>query len=125
MFIKISLLLFLFQNINCANILYLVALPSPSHHIWNREIINSLASREHNVTVLSPDFDSNPPKNVHYLKLNKIYENQYLFESRKAVFKSGDVSEFLRPINYLNRIEIICEGMKSEKFTLVIKNFIS
>lgn len=115
MFIKLTFLFLFIEYVKCANILYLVALPSKSHHIWNREIINSLASRGHNVTVLAPDFDAVPPQNVHYLRLDEIYKNQYLFESRKSVFKIGDVNEFLSPLNFLHRIEILCEGKNESK----------
>lgn len=82
---------FHFVNVKCANILYLSPLASPSHHIWNRVIINALASRGHNVTVLSPDFDSIPPKNVHYLKVNEVYDSDALNDLWKAIFNYRDV----------------------------------
>lgn len=71
-----SLSFFLLYNclfINAAEILYISVLPSPSHHIFNSAICNELANRGHNVTVISPDLDKNPPAGVHYIHM----ENQY------------------------------------------------
>lgn len=59
------------------NILFLAGLPSPSHHIWNRELTNGLAARGYNVTVLSTDIDKVPPPNVHYIILEDNYGKLY------------------------------------------------
>ncbi|XP_049297582.1 UDP-glucosyltransferase 2-like [Anopheles funestus] len=56
-----------------ANILCLMAVPSPSHHIWNRVLVDALAAQGHNLTVVSPDIE--PPKpNVTYIHLEKTYD---------------------------------------------------
>lgn len=109
-FLKNILLIFFVRCIFCENILYLVALPSPSHHIWNREIINSLATYGHNLTVLSPDFDSVPIENVHYLKLSEIYEHKHLFELRMSVFHINESSNFLSSTLDMNVMLELCTG---------------
>lgn len=38
-------------------------------------LINTLAARGHNITVLSVDVDRDPPSNVHYIHLEGIYEH--------------------------------------------------
>ncbi|XP_063704645.1 UDP-glucosyltransferase 2-like [Culicoides brevitarsis] len=76
-FSKFICFLCLFISIEGANILFLNPVPSPSHHNWNRNIYYALAAKGHNVTVLSPDVDSEVTKNVHYLHMNGIYEAFY------------------------------------------------
>uniref|UniRef100_A0A182PSE1 UDP-glycosyltransferases domain-containing protein n=1 Tax=Anopheles epiroticus TaxID=199890 RepID=A0A182PSE1_9DIPT len=57
-----------------ANILALMAVPSPSHHIWNRVLVDALAARGHNITVVSPDIERKPKPNVTYIHLEKTYD---------------------------------------------------
>ncbi|XP_059612714.1 uncharacterized protein LOC132259179 [Phlebotomus argentipes] len=63
--------------ISAANILVLETVASPSHHIWIRTLMHALVDKGHNVTSLSADIDTNPPKNLHYLHLDKVYETIY------------------------------------------------
>lgn len=71
---KILLLFFtcvFFKNVICANILYIAAVPSPSHDIWNRVLGFALSKNGHNVTMLGNDkFKDQPSANFHLLKLN-------------------------------------------------------
>uniref|UniRef100_A0A182MA50 UDP-glycosyltransferases domain-containing protein n=1 Tax=Anopheles culicifacies TaxID=139723 RepID=A0A182MA50_9DIPT len=57
-----------------ANILCLMAVPSPSHHIWNRVLVDALAAQGHNLTVVSPDIERKPKPNVTYIHLEKTYD---------------------------------------------------
>lgn len=47
--------------------------------IWprNSALVNALAKNGHNVTVLSVDKDPNPPKNVHYIHMEGVYDYMY------------------------------------------------
>lgn len=65
------------KRVESANILFLAGVGSPSHHIWNREIAYALAERDHNLTVISPRYDANPPRNVHYLHIVGDYKKFY------------------------------------------------
>uniref|UniRef100_A0A182NJS8 UDP-glycosyltransferases domain-containing protein n=1 Tax=Anopheles dirus TaxID=7168 RepID=A0A182NJS8_9DIPT len=56
-----------------ANILCLMAVPSPSHHIWNRALMEALAARGHNLTVVSPDIERKATPNVTYIHLEETY----------------------------------------------------
>nr|CAD7426444.1 unnamed protein product [Timema monikensis] len=58
-----------------ANILGLLTLTSYSHHIWNRSLMQALAARGHQVTVVSPDSDPNTGPNLTYILLEGSYEN--------------------------------------------------
>lgn len=46
---------------------------SPSHFIFNKALAEGLASRGHNVTIVSPDVDKNFVPNVHYIHLEEVY----------------------------------------------------
>lgn len=112
-------LLFL-KSVESANILCLIALPSPSHHIWNRGIVNALASRGHNVTVLSPDFDKIAPKNVHYLKINEIYNSEAVIDFYKFTFSMSETSsnQFMTAVDAFSFLAEQCRGSQSN---LIIK----
>lgn len=71
--------------VSSGNILFLNALASPSHHIFNGEIINSLAARGHNVTVLASDGDRSPPQNVTYFALSDIYLSPAMVGVQKGI----------------------------------------
>lgn len=94
---------------NAKNILVLNGLPSPSHHIWSREIINELSLRGHNVTVLSADFDPVPPANVRYLLLNDIYSDFYV-EYVKTLLDPRE-NPFNEAIKYHKDLIAVCESM--------------
>lgn len=61
-----------------ANILGLMPICSPSHHIWNKALLHELANRGHNLTILSVDVpkpNEKLPKNVHYIHIEKAYDS--------------------------------------------------
>ncbi|KAG5685003.1 hypothetical protein PVAND_014206 [Polypedilum vanderplanki] len=72
--LKIFSFTFLVVATQSANILFTSELASPSHHIFNSALARALAERGHNVTFVSADLDKNPPKNLHYIHLEKQYE---------------------------------------------------
>lgn len=43
----------------------------------NSALVNALAEKGHNVTVLSVDTDPDPPKNVHYIHMEGVYDYMY------------------------------------------------
>ncbi|XP_052870636.1 UDP-glucosyltransferase 2-like [Anopheles cruzii] len=57
-----------------ANILCLFAVPSPSHHIWNRVLVDALAANDHNLTVVSPDIEKIAKPNITYIHLEATYD---------------------------------------------------
>lgn len=96
---------------NGDNVLFLTGLPSPSHHIWNREITNSLSARGYNLTVLSIDVDPVKPSNVHYLQLNDIYE-KFQIDYVKTLFDTKKkINPFKGAIEYHDLVYTICERM--------------
>lgn len=76
--VLVLILIILNNNpVQCANILALCGIASPSHHIWNRNIYLQLVKSGHNVTVLSPDIDQDSIPNLHYLWTEKVYKEIY------------------------------------------------
>uniref|UniRef100_A0A2C9GUN2 UDP-glycosyltransferases domain-containing protein n=1 Tax=Anopheles culicifacies TaxID=139723 RepID=A0A2C9GUN2_9DIPT len=59
-----------------ANILCIMTVPSPSHHIWNRVIMEELVNRGHNLTVVSQDGDKSRT-NLTYIMLERVYSTLY------------------------------------------------
>lgn len=104
---------------NTKNILVLNGLPSPSHHIWNREIINGLSVRGHNVTVLSTDFDPVPPANVHYLLLNDVY-GDFSMDHVKTLFDPKE-NPFIEAMKYHSDLFALCESVYKQHRSLLLK----
>uniref|UniRef100_A0A182IWP0 UDP-glucuronosyltransferase n=1 Tax=Anopheles atroparvus TaxID=41427 RepID=A0A182IWP0_ANOAO len=77
--IVLSCVAVLLVGVQCAhgvNILCIMTVPSPSHHIWNRAIMEELVSRGHNLTVVSQDGDKSRT-NLTYIMLEKVYAAIY------------------------------------------------
>ncbi|XP_058065123.1 UDP-glucuronosyltransferase 2B7-like, partial [Anopheles bellator] len=60
-----------------ANILFMSGVPSPSHYIWLRPLMNEMGKRGHNVTVISADVEKKPPANLTYIHLENFYNTMY------------------------------------------------
>lgn len=45
--------------------------------IRNLALVNALAAKGHNLTILSVDNDPKPPKNVHYIHMEGVYDYMY------------------------------------------------
>lgn len=83
----ITFIAFYSSQSQAVNILYLSGIPTTSHFIWNRALINGLAAQGHNLTVLSADIDKKPPHNVHYYHLEEAYP---LLEKTFALAEDDD-----------------------------------
>jgi len=64
-------------GVNGANILAIMDAASPSHSLWNQVLINALAAKGHNITLITADLPKKPKdfhKNVRYVHLENIYD---------------------------------------------------
>lgn len=55
------------------NILCLMGVPSPSHHIWNRSLMLELSKRGYNLTILTVEIEESQP-NLHFITMEDVYE---------------------------------------------------
>nr|CAD7260617.1 unnamed protein product [Timema shepardi] len=62
-------------HVGTANILALLQIPSPSHHIWNRSLMLKLSERGHNVTVFSGDIEKNPGPSYKQIIIENLYKD--------------------------------------------------
>ncbi|KAG5685002.1 hypothetical protein PVAND_014205 [Polypedilum vanderplanki] len=88
-----------------ANILFTSELWSPSHHIFNSALARALAERGHNVTFVSADLDKNPPKNLHYIHLEKQYEifvEESTGNKASTVFNIANYTDFVEMSPWFN-----------------------
>lgn len=79
----------------------------------NSALANGLAARGHNVTVISPDVDENPPNGVHYIHLEGIYTGERIALAKNLYKLSSTMYPWLEPINYNNHWYASCKGKRS------------
>lgn len=75
----------------------------------NRAIINELASRGHNVTMLSPFSDAKAPLNVHYIKLECKFEGVHSY-MKGAVTANETSNSIYGAILLQDLSSTICSG---------------
>ncbi|XP_055608294.1 UDP-glucosyltransferase 2-like [Uranotaenia lowii] len=113
---KVLVVLVLICSVNSANILVLMSVPSPSHFLLIRPIVNNLASRGHNVTVLSVNTDFDPPVNVSYIHLENTY-NVLNGNGTVAnnILKRGEENPFQATMSFYRFGTLGCIGATSSK----------
>lgn len=78
------------------------------------------------MTVISVDRDSNPPKGVHYIYLEGIYDDESLHDLQKQLFTVPEtMNPFTEPINYNNEWYASCLGNDFLQINLEIQNAIA
>lgn len=61
-------------NVQCANILFLLPVPSASHRLWNNVLIEGLEEQGHNLTILTVEMERSR-HNVTYICMRNVYES--------------------------------------------------
>ena len=105
---RLFIISLLFNAINAANILGLMGVASPSHHQWNHALMDELAVRGNNVTVLSANLPTGNQKvspNLHYIHLENLYK--FIYESNMTG-SDLDISEIFS-IKGLNGVSFVYE----------------
>lgn len=64
----------------------------------NKAIVNGLAQRAHNITVISPFSEVDPPSNVHYILLENQFE---IVRAAMAMMEAPDAPNFLSHTRFL------------------------
>lgn len=77
-----------------------------------------MAAHGHNITILTPDIDKKPPKNVHYIYLNGLY-NELYEEIVKSFFdQPHPANTFGATIEFTDYMTVTCEG-EINKFYII------
>uniref|UniRef100_A0A8D8GWC6 (northern house mosquito) hypothetical protein n=1 Tax=Culex pipiens TaxID=7175 RepID=A0A8D8GWC6_CULPI len=101
-----------------ANILCLFGVASPSHHIWNRAIVDALAAKGHNLTVVSPDVEKNTVENVHYIELEETYPELYSGPHNVDLMEMANENVFKSVISFYRDFVLTeCQGEKRLEVT--------
>lgn len=74
----------------------------------------------HNITVLSPDQEKNPPKNAHYILLEGLYNEAYNDLIKALVNSEFDESPLTASIHFQDYMAYMCQGC----FFIVYLHFI-
>lgn len=82
-FILFALISIEIAYVKSYKILGITPIAAPSHYIVNRALMRGLAADGHEVTLISPFKDENPPPNYNEIHLNGIYE---LFVNSMFIF---------------------------------------
>lgn len=120
--------------VDSANILFLLPVPSPSHRLWNNVLIESLAERGHNLTVLSVEYERSRA-NVTFIYMENIYESLSEFYiktpwSLNSKYTHTIIKEHHQLNNFISRKLYETKGLrqlanypKSFKFDAVVYDF--
>ncbi|XP_055535827.1 UDP-glucosyltransferase 2-like [Wyeomyia smithii] len=107
-----------------ANILCLFGVASPSHHIWNRAIVDALAVKGHNITVLSADIEKDAPANVHYVELEQTYPELYSGPHNIDLMEMARENIFNAIVSFYRDFVILeCSGVLKSEGLKFVKNY--
>lgn len=76
----------------------------------NSALADGLAARGHNVTFIAPDIVKDPPKGVHQIYLEGVYNDEYR-ALQKGLFNVTELmSPLVEPVNYNGYWYWSCKG---------------
>ncbi|KAJ3642482.1 hypothetical protein Zmor_025265 [Zophobas morio] len=89
--------LVVFHSSKCAKILGVFPMPSPSHYILGSSLMKGLAEQGHDVTVIAPFVEKNPPKKGSYrqIELTGFVETHEQRRKEMKFFEMEDINSFL------------------------------
>jgi len=100
--------------VDCANILYLSNVPSPSHFIWCKSILHALHQRGHNITALSGDVEGSKV-NMTFLHLDQMYSAIYNGTKQIDFFEYAKMKPWELLKMYGDMSETSCVGSLKSK----------
>lgn len=132
--IYIFLIIFV-KNVVPGNILFISPLPSASHHIWNRSIMEGLVQKGHNLTVLTVEIERSY-KNMNFILMENVYEdmieNYFTDELQYHQNEFTTIKEYYNLIGYLSRVLTGTKGVQqllnypnNFKFDAILHDFTS
>lgn len=88
----------------------------------NAALVNAIAARGHNVTVISTNFDPNPPENVTYIHLEGVYDFMYKDEKLDLIsFGYMDPLEAIEPMYSFSTLA--CKGIQRASGLQTLLNY--
>lgn len=105
------------------NILGLLPVSSPSHHIWNKSLMEAIAARGHNVTIISPDVEKTAQANIHYIHLEEVYPTLYNGSDKIDIIEMANKNAFAEIPLFHDFGLKICEGILKSKGLTQILNY--
>lgn len=130
----VQLFVLFLSAVDSANILFLLPVPSPTHRLWNNVLIESLAERGHNLTILSVEHERSRA-NVTFIYMENIYESLSEFYiktpwSLNSKYPYTIIKEHHQFNNFISRKFFETKGLrqlanypKSFKFDAVVYDF--
>lgn len=80
-------------------------------YLRNRAIAHELASKGHNVTIISADVEKNTPQNVHYVELEQTYPELYSGPHNIDLLEMANENVFKSIVSFYNEFIITeCRG---------------
>ncbi|KAG5677601.1 hypothetical protein PVAND_007345 [Polypedilum vanderplanki] len=114
---RIYLLFYFFAFANCANILFLSDIPSISHFMWSKILLDSLYERGHNITALSVHVEKSRA-NFTFLHLDKVVPEVNKLNDKYDFFEffklgvSIELSYFSKLLNIISKKSFESQGYK-------------
>lgn len=76
----------------------------------NGAISNALAGRGHNITMIAPDIDKNPPAGVNYIHLENLYTGYHKEYNKKKVEQKISANPFSTALKQHIAAEDMCKS---------------
>ncbi|EAT45661.1 AAEL003076-PA [Aedes aegypti] len=105
------------------NILCLMGVPSPSHHIWNRVLMEALASRGYNLTIVSPDVEKVQKPNLTYIHLEEVYHTIHDGDTAIDFYEMAQQNLVTSMFTFYEYAYSLCEGVMRSKGLDTILNY--
>ncbi|XP_058463673.1 UDP-glucosyltransferase 2-like [Malaya genurostris] len=108
---------------NGTNILCLMGVPSPSHHIWNRVLMEALASKGFNLTIVSPDIETTIKPNLTYIHLEETYHTIHDGDGAIDFYEVAQENMIKSMFSFYDYGFAMCRGVLKSKGLDVILNY--
>lgn len=105
------------------NILCLMGVPSPSHHIWNRVLMEALAAKGYNLTIVSPDIEKVQKPNLTYIHLEETYHTIHDGDTAIDLYEMAQESLVKSMVTFYDFGISLCEGVLRSKGLEAILNY--
>ncbi|XP_062544576.1 UDP-glucosyltransferase 2-like [Armigeres subalbatus] len=105
------------------NILCLMGVPSPSHHIWNRVLMEALAAKGYNLTIVSPDTEKIQKPNMTYIHLEEVYHTIHDGDTAIDFYEMAQQNLVTSMFTFYDYAFSLCEGVMRSKGLDVILSY--